>query len=86
MAIRECLACEKSFDPLAAVRGGVSLKNAETYCTPKCESEFEQFLTASATHAESIGLASSTNPTVSNDQIKAIAAHFKIRMTGDTSE
>lgn len=55
-AIRECLACEKSFSPFDALQKGVHSTFVEQYCSPECQNEFENVLEASKEIAIERGL------------------------------
>lgn len=42
--IKECLSCERAFDPSKALEDGVLPQYAQQYCSKKCEDVFEQYL------------------------------------------
>lgn len=55
-AIRECLCCEKSFSPEAALEDGVQSKYTNQYCSKACEEIFESSLEESVEESKNAGL------------------------------
>lgn len=66
--IRECLACEKSYAPLDALKDGVQIKFSGQYCSKACEDSFEEFLAQSAAEAKLNGL-------ITEEGIPIVRAH-----------
>lgn len=79
--IRECLACEQSFDPADYELQQVEVKFKDQYCSKSCQDSYEQYLERSATiitKADNI----LTNNRQSNSGIDTLIAQFRKKERG----
>lgn len=73
--IRECLACEQSFDPADFMLQEVAAEFKDQYCSKSCQDSYERYLLDAAVQMEVSNV--NARPAQSNSGIDALIAQFR---------
>lgn len=91
--IRECLNCEKHFNPhVAATTGNVPIENSEEFCSLECYEALQAQFHASAEQSKILGLVDNdNNPLLSSAPSKESTAqqllqHFHLKVNTKPKE
>ena len=73
--IRECLACEQSFDPTDYILQDVKEQFKDQYCSKSCQDSYEQYLLDAAIQIETSNI--NARPAQANSGIDSLIAQFR---------